>query len=217
MNRYYFLELLDDNPALLGAVVRFNALIAPTEASPLVAAARNYPDLKAVLASRQLADVGYWDFSEESRCLALLPADVVARLARTAAAAVYANDIARTVQRSDVLALRKFFGSALIDYALSRGRWQAGSHIRSVFERIEGTEKPIAERCTEAAVLAIASLKAGWPQALQDIAAARWSSSDLPRLGLPVLISGDDRLTLWHFAKKLIQRELGSPWANYFV
>ncbi len=217
MNRYYFLELLDENPALLGALVRFNAPSLPEDASPLLVAAQNYPDLKAALAKSHPASAGYWDFSEESRCLALLPADAVTRLARTAAAAVYADEIARTVQRASVIALREFFGSALIDYALSRGRWQAGGSIRAVFERAVGAEKPIAERCMEAAALTIASLKAGWPQALQDIVATRWASADLPHVGLPVLISGDERLTLWHFTKKLIQRELGSPWTNYFV
>ena len=217
MNRYFFLELLDENPALLGAVVRFNAPAQPADALPLLSAAENHADLRSVIASHRRAGAGFWDFSEESRCLALMPSDIVSRLARTAAAAIYAEEIAHTVQKSAVLALREFFGSALIDYALSRGRWQAGASIRAVFANMQDAEKPLDERCAEAAVLSVASLKAGWPQTLQDLMTERWATADLPRLGLPALIAGDERLALWQFMKKLIYRELGAPWTNYFV
>ena len=217
MNRFFFRDLLEGNPQLLERMLAFNRTAKKDAALPaggIWEAVRRQPDLMAALTARMPtapAEGAYWSFTDESERLAFFPPEVLGRIGRIVSAAVYAEDIAHSLVKSDVMALRSFLGADIYTYALTRGRYQVGSLRPTLAGAVpDGT---LAERCTKLARQSLETVRAGWPEELQHRSERLFASVELPE-ATPL----DDTLRqpLWYFMKKLILRELDQEWIRYF-
>ena len=112
MHKNFFIDVITRKPALFTAILRFNGQAVAEGGAPLPEQARKLfaglPEevLKELAGNPRashhvyaLARNGeaFWDFAEESRCLALLPPDTLANLARFYGAGLHAAEVARTI------------------------------------------------------------------------------------------------------------------------
>jgi hypothetical protein len=183
-----FIASLQDNPALLAAVARFNApeiedfdpQALPARAAALLrngtlhklSGSRAGKAITRTWLLQQLGAKGaFTDFSEERRRLALLDKETLSSLALIYGACICAHELARHVRREEVLALRGLLGEQY-DYALSRGRFQ----MRQASEWFAGlpvTKASLQARMTEAGFIALRRCMADWPVDLFRLAAPR--------------------------------------------
>ena len=225
MNRHFFRELLEENPRLLQKMMQFNGRALELYHLPrggIWDAVERYPNLVAALTRGQtkedslaLREPVYWGFTEESHRLAFLSSTEIARLSRIVAVAVYAEEIAKTVDRESVLAVKKFLGEDLYNYGLSRARFQIGSLRKSlltVFDR-----GSLSERLAWMARLSVEVMRRKWPVELLEKTDSVFSQLDYPSLPANVQVSDEVRRQLWYFMKKIILREFDQKWAQYFA
>lgn len=217
-SRYYYRELLLEHPALFVRIAAFNrANPLPCTGHPVFDAALSDPLLNRAWEKRLGATehpTAFWDFTEESRRLALLPSDVLLTLGKTASAALLSPVIRRTVLRQDVTQLRQYYGEPLMHYALYRGAFEAG-RLTTVVAPLVAAASPLqAARILTGVSLSLPRCR--WPQALQEKTAACWAQLSLTAAEIPAELE-PLALPLWHFLKKLIFRELDPQWKNYFA
>ena len=165
--------------------------------------------------------VPFWDFAEESRRLALLPAPAVDRLALTFGAALHGNAFAILVRRDDVLALRTALGEDLYAYGLHRGRYQLGG-VRRHFPPLRDAERTgegIALRIRADGLTALGVCIARWPDVLRRRLV--WPDS------MSGIISGTSPRwdearrqaawpDIWFSLRKLLLKEVAPQWAPCF-
>lgn len=202
----------------MAAVLRFN------QAPPQAGSGAVRPGLEAA-ASRCGALKGLWpredkvssrpffSFEEETERLALMSAPELARLARMASASVFSELIAKAVKRDEVLALRHFLGADIFEYAITLGRFQAGT-LAVPLAALTPEGERLADRAERLSGIILASIRGGWPAALQERTAALFAAT-----GLPVSADAADpalRQRIWHFLRKILHREFSASWANYF-
>lgn len=170
--------------------------------------------------------VPFWDFAEESRRLALLPAPAVDRLALTFGAALHGNAFAVLVRRDDVLALRTALGEDLYAYGLHRGRYQLGGVRRhfSPLRDAERTGEGIARRIRTDGLTALGVCIARWPDVLRRRLVWPDSMSGIISAGV---ISGTSPRwdearrqaawpDIWFSLRKLLLKEVAPQWAPCF-
>lgn len=222
MNRHFFRELANENPRLLQKMMQFNAPEARAPHLPegkLWEAVARHADLVALLDRTRTVSHSpqapvYWGFTKEPHRLAFLSTDEIDRLGRIVAAAVYAEELAKTVDRANVLAVKAFLGSDLYGYALTRGRFQIGALRQSLVGLFpDGT---LAERLAWMARLSVQTVRAAWPQELQAKTQEAFDALTWPQLPFEVAIDDGVRRQLWYFMKKIILREFDQKWARYF-
>lgn len=218
MNRFFFRDLLESNPKLLERMLAFNRTEKKDAALPtggIWDAVQRQPDLVRLLSERRSsapsAEDAYWAFTDESQRLAFFPATVLERIGRLVSASAYAEDIARTLSKSEVLAVKAFLGEDVYGYALTRGRYQVGSLRQMLIGASAG--EPLSERCRLLARQSLETVRAGWPEELRRRTEPLFGTVALPPAPPldPAL-----RQPLWHFMKKLILRELDNEWISYF-
>ena len=234
MNVFFFAEQLESNPALLKRIAAFNAESAGAARSreaarrallgneTLQAAAERSPDILEALdrlaagkRTAPSAGAGFWDFTEPSTRLALLPPDVLSRLGKIAAAALLGERIALVVVKTQVEALKKTLGDDVYAYALKRGRWQAGA-LGGEAKKLLPQDLPLEDACLYLARVLLETQRRTWPEDLQHLSGAAFSALDLPVVETVPAASPDAARRYWHFLKKLILRELDSEWPPYF-
>lgn len=253
MNALYFGALLNEKPALLKRMIAFNALLRRadpgaedgSEALPaaLHAALMRYPSAEAAwrrqrAAERsepQAAERGVWDFTDESARLVFLPAEALADLLAKSAASVLGSEISAALTKAERSAIRRTLGDAAVDFALARGRFQAGPLGVALREKLPlGT---LEVRAQTAAALLYKTLEADWPEKVR--AAGRGLAEASPRLSMLIGASGRQdeapeprhealpdgagetaeralRRRTWQFIKKIIIRELDPAWLPFF-
>lgn len=223
MHKNYFLEVIGEKPALFAAILRFNG-ITPTDG------AATFPDGLAGLSAhvpeacldelwrhgpsrkhlRALAPgpvEPFWDFSEESRCLAFLEQDTVNELAFFYGATLHAPEITRTIMRNDIAKLRDALGERVYLYALQRGQYQAPA-ARAEFSA-RHREMPLAERVPLHGGEALGLIMSAWPQPLQS--RVRFTPpADMP-------LSPGLQKSIWFDMKKILLKEVASAWAPCFA
>jgi len=178
--------------------------------------------------------VPFWDFAEESRRLALLPAPAVDRLALTFGAALHGNAFAVLVRRDDVLALRTALGEDLYAYGLHRGRYQLGGVRRhfSPLRDAERTGEGIARRIRTDGLTALGVCIARWPDVLRRRLVWPDSMSGITSGNTPGDITADiisgtsprwDEARrqaawpdIWFSLRKLLLKEVAPQWAPCF-
>lgn len=253
MNALYFGALLHEKPALLKRMIAFNALHRRgdpsaedgSEALPaaLHAALMRYPSAGAAwrrqraaeTSETQAAERGVWDFTDESARLVFLPAEALADLLAKAAASVLGGEISAALAKAERSAIRRTLGDAAVDFALARGRFQAGPLGEALREKLPlGT---LEVRAQAAAALLYKTFEAGWPEKVR--AAGRCLAEASPRLSMLIGVSGRQdeapeprhealpdgageaaeralRRRTWQFIKKIIIRELDPAWLPFF-
>ncbi|MBO4300970.1 MAG: SctK family type III secretion system sorting platform protein, partial [Desulfovibrio sp.] len=170
----FFDALLAEKNVLWSAIMRCNAFprMRTEFTSPL--AANSFESLKSWLAGSpdsvrteesEQDVVFFWDFSEDSRKLALLDDDQLSRLAAVVGVALHAPALARIITRKERLACREALGDELFDYALVRGQYQSGEATTIVAQR--DLEVPLPERCRRHGWLALYLCSLPWPKELR--------------------------------------------------
>lgn len=219
MNSLFYLELLESKPRLLARMMAFNrqaAPCAPTD-SKWMEAAWAHEDLREALQGRSGAaarESGFWDFAEESRRLAFLTPEALARLAALSGAALMGTRIAHTIDRAGVTALRETLGDELYRYGLMRGRFQAATLTNELDALMPPTS--IEALLPSYASLVVAIVRSAWPPPLVKRTEELVREAGLSEVQFPAPPEAALCRRVWHFSKKIIFRELGGSWSEYF-
>lgn len=218
MNRLFFLELLESKPRLLARMVAFNSpeVPRPPEGSA-TERAWAHEDLRRLLEKQAASDAaasGFWDFAEESRRLAFFTPQALAQFSGLAAAALMGEQIARTIDRAGVAALKTSMGEDLYRYGLMRGRFQAAG-LPAALERFLPDAAPEA-RFPVYASLVVAIVRSAWPRALAERTAGLVKEAGLTEMLFPEAPEPALCSRVWHFSKKIIVREQGGTWSEFF-
>lgn len=220
MHKNFFIDVIARKPALFAAILHFNGLDV-VEGSPLPdpalklcaglpdgtleELARNPRARRYIYALAGNKD-SFWDFAEESRCLALLPPDTLADLARFYGAGLHAQEAARAILGREVAALREALGEDAYLYALQRGQYQALAG-RELFAG-RNRNLSLAERSNLHGREALGLVIAAWPQVLQN----RAPVAALSDIAAPP----DVQRGLWFDLKKVLLKEVAPSWAPCF-
>ena len=159
----------------------------------------------------------FWNYSEDSRKIALLEDAHLEQLAVILGVTFYAPDFSRIVERSKLLECRKILGEDLLNYAQMRGQFYTGEAGRLFVHYDE--DLPLTERALLHGWLALQSLSLAWPQNLTRSFQERLSllsSKHGISLIKNVTLKDSDRKTLWRLVKKCLLREVAPEWAQYF-
>ena len=224
MDQRFLAETLSRRPQLFRAMLEFNRSVTPP-ASPMGSAQvlnKAEDRLWARPAFRKAYSMtpqsGWWDFSEETCRLALLPPGDLYRACMFFSAAVYAEEMAKAIDKATVLALREKLGREVYEYALRRGRYQIGS-LRDVL--IADAALPLADRILGLAQSILEELRLNWPPGLQALFDARTDSeasataSGHGHAPLPQF-TPQQRRAFWFTLKKILIREAVPQWAPCF-
>lgn len=224
MHKNFFIDVITRKPALFEAILRFNGQAAAGEDVPGASLPDQARDLCAGLPEEVLNELAdnprarrhicalarngdaFWDFAEESRCLALLPPDTLIDLARFYGAGLHAEEMARTILGREVAALRESLGEDAYLYAIRRGQYQtlAGRELFTARHK----DMALAERAGLHGREALGLIAAGWPQLLQN----RTPAAALSDIAAPP----DVQRGLWFDLKKILLKEVAPSWAPCF-
>ncbi len=215
-----FRSLADGPPELLRTVLAFNRLDRPPEVDwppaldghPLQAAVRGDPRLWSRWP--RPASGGFWNFAEESRRLALLDQETRNRLELFWGAAVWAADLSAVIAGDRVRELKRDLGPELYEYALTRGRFHLGPLRGDYLAALAGRPAPgLRPQLQAAGRLAVAVVRAGWPEALQRLSRpAAEAGGDPP----PPLNTPEPRRLTWLWLKKILLTEAAPQWQPCF-
>jgi hypothetical protein len=234
MHKDFFVHIIRHKPELFRSMLAFNGQDG-TRATEMPASLRRIQGLDAEAlwangrARRRLADQGtsdgpgrFWDFAEESRRLALLPPELLARTVLQFGVALHADEVSRLIAREDVLTTRGEIGPELFAYAVQRGRFQAGSLSGLFGDRHGG----LAARIRLHGRQALSLCSSVWPRELLDICAARFAelTPAFSAVGAPNNIDTDldetlpaeARRAVWFGFKKILLKEVAPQWAPCF-
>jgi hypothetical protein len=220
-NAYY--RLLSENQALLTAVMAFNEPGGPAGGLPeLSGEGAPWAEMLAEPSLRgffpRAAHAGLWDFTEESRRLALIDPQSFHRACLHWGAAVYADDLARVIARDEVLGLIADIGLDVYSFILNRGLFYLGSlreSCRSGQLRAAGLTAGTLKR---AGLRAAALFARRWPEELRAKAAGKFALEEFrlnpePADGGP-LADGLEEKT-WRWFKKILL-EVAPQWRPCF-
>lgn len=222
MDYRFLAETLALKPPLFRAMLDFNRDMAaspPEELSRLgtpVATLWNDPAFRRAWPSRKSGGQGYWNFSEDSQRLVLLPSDTVTRLCLFFSAAVHAEEIARVIAREQVLELREVLGADIVSYALKRGRYQIRG-LRAIL-LVPPSFGTLPQRLEALAIAAPRLISEEWPDELRHLALSRHllgEDSTIKDMFMPPL-EREQRRALWFTMKKILLREVAPQWAPCF-
>jgi hypothetical protein len=232
-------DCLTQNPALLRAALEFNELYARLDWGDEVG-------VSSVLLSDHLrvllmAHPGWWrffpapalskktmtwNFMSAPNRLALLPPPLLERLGLYWSAAVWAEDLARIIERTCLRQIMEQIGPEVYRYAVQRGRFQLGKLrplLRSEVERRK--QKSASARRTKWSVgtfrqpgeTMLARCFAHWPEVLRVAWAEHWRQP----LPLPEKLAREPAAplpfsTLWFWLEKILCAEVAPEWQPCF-
>lgn len=241
MHKDFFTHIITHKPELFQAILRFNGVF-PTSAPLLPETLRDMVGSKAPALWQSLLDTAparrrlslwqpdsfFWDFSEESRRLALVEADRLEQTIRCFGAALHGEDLARIIRKDELTLLRDHLGHQTLAYALERGRYQLGSLV-DLFRPLHA-HLPLQDRIALHGRLAFEQCLASWPKALKDVSMPRLAHllaskaqgtehnldpTDLDRVGSDERLKANVR-KIWFGFKKILLREVAAQWAPCF-
>ena len=218
MNQAFYRELLQTKPKLLAEIIRFNREPAPVVTGPLAEAISRHPSLFAAAAARigtheARRSEPCWQFAQPSERLVLLPPDVLERLGRMAAGALYGDRMAHLLVQADVQDLKAFLGEDIYRWSLVRGRFLVGSLAELI--RTAEPDMPLPAIVRRASMGLFLGFADGWDEPLRTRARTLFGSLTLPP-SEAMALEPEVRRRLWHFFNKLILRELDSEWTPFF-
>ena len=220
MDDRFLAETIARKPQLFRAMLAFNrpgTTAVPEELSRLgepvsllwkdAAFRRAWPVKEAVVE-------GFWNFSEESRRIALLDAPTLRKLGLYFSAAAHAGELSRVIARRDVLELRQSIGADTLAYALKRGRYQMGSLRQMLLPPPSCGSLP--HRIELLASTSFSLLCADWPEELRNLAADILPRPETLSPDFSPQLRREQRTALWFTMKKLLIREVAPEWAPCF-
>ena len=215
MDKGFFIEIIGHNPPLFQAMADFNSAGIPPVPEEIFAVAGldaaalwRLPAVRKHFKTAAVRET-FWDFTEESRRLALLDAVNLRKLQKLFGVAVHAEEIAKVVARAEVLAIRDSLGEDIYDYATHRGQYQLGGVSRHFCK--EDQELPLLDRIDKHGLQAMALCAASWPESLRKIFEEKLEErleQEKP--------SAEVRHLVWFGLKKILLKEVAPQWAPYF-
>jgi hypothetical protein len=223
------------NPALLRAALEFNGLAVPDFAArmpdapqfhPLLAQLAENPRVRRFLYAQMPIKPSLWCFGPSPNRLALLPPPLLERLLRYWNAAVWAEDLARIIDKKRLLLIRERIGPEVYQYATRRGRFQLGA-LRARFRPQEAgamerkipadtdMEKWLTKTFPRPGEQMLALCIAHWPEALRTAWETRWQSAVLKT-------SRQDAAAFpffpaaWRWLEKIFIEEVAPEWQACF-
>jgi hypothetical protein len=214
------------NPALLKAALAFNGLAAPDcgrpELRPLLSFLAQEARVRRFLCA-SAPETAVWCFGPGPNRLALLPPPLLERLRVYWSAAVWAEDLARIVEKKRLSPILERIGPDVYRYAARRGRFQLGG-LRAWFRRTDGTENPAEAGNGDGWLLNVfprpgdemlALCLARWPQALRAAWEKRWrrALSSPPWREPPAFAAFP---AVWRWVEKILADEVAPGWKPCF-
>ncbi|MDR3159400.1 MAG: SctK family type III secretion system sorting platform protein [Zoogloeaceae bacterium] len=226
------------NPALLRAALEFNDLAAPdfaaltpdaAEFRPLLAQLAENPRVRRFLYTQAPGKTSLWCFGPSPNRLALLPPPLLERLLRYWNAAVWAEDLARIIDKKRLLLIRARVGPEVCRYAARRGRFQLGA-LRARFRPKEEGEIPAipADMDMEEWLMKtfprpgekmLALCIAHWPEALRAAWQTRWKireQSAIIRASRRDAAAFPSFPAAWRWLEKIFTSEVAPEWQACF-
>ncbi len=221
LSKHFFDSLLL-NPPFWSLVIAYNAHRIPARQWQSHISGEFFSGLPNRYRPRTETQAFYWDFSEESSRVALLPDALLHTLSRIAGVALNARALATCIARSEQQRLREAIGENLYQYALKRGQYTVGEAEEIMREYDRNASLPV--RIERHGWRALWFLAQPWPSELcSDFSGrieAAWEScaiaEDQAMLAAPPLPKAR-RDILWRFLKKCLLREVAPSWAQYFT
>jgi hypothetical protein len=238
-----FDELLR-NPALFRAVLDFNGLAAPPplelskpgrqdrqfgpESSLLALLAAN-PRVRCAFV-RPAPKTAVWCFAPPPNRLALLPPPLLKRLIFYWSAAVWAEDLARIIEKTRLSQIMANIGPELYRYAVRRGRFQLGS-LRDRFRRGAQNENPecLTQAFFQPGEQLLSLCLDRWPEELCIAWEIHWRRAGYQKLQSPQNPKKLKNLswqgewqndvpfsTLWSCVEKILLSEVAPEWQPCF-
>jgi hypothetical protein len=228
MNKSFFAEALQHQPAFIHALLAYNST-APAPPAELAhvparlwgtaAVQRHFP------AAQQ--EKAFWDFVEEPRRIAFLPEESLLRLALCCGITLHATAFAHCLLRTERQAIIDDLGADALQYAFTRGRFRQNS-LCALFQPWH-KELALAQRARVHGAWAIQLLIQPWPQALLERFMPRWqavlallchgiSPTSVPLE--PAFLATwqpEHASLLWFSLKKLLLQEVDTAWAPCFA
>ena len=215
MDKGFFIDIIAHNPLLFQAMADFNSAGIPPVPEELFAVAGldaaalwRLPAVRKHFKTAAVRET-FWDFTEESRRLALLDAANLRKLQKLFGVAVHAEEIAKVIVRAEVLAIRDSLGEEIYEYAMHRGQYQLGGVSRHFCKEDRGL--PLLERIRKHGLQAMALCAASWPDSLRKIFEEKLEET-LERKKP----SAEMRHLVWFGLKKILLKEVAPQWAPYF-
>lgn len=228
ISRSFYRNLVLDMPQLFDAIVRFNTSnLLETEKSRLA----SFDDtalldgilLKSNRAKAQFFGrytVGFWNFEEESRRLALVDASILKDLILSFGAALCAPLLNRFIRREDVEILLQDIGSNYLDFARGRGRFVLGD----ISEIIKLKEQSIAPESMRSLIIkygmhAHSICSSAWPESLQAFEDQKIEHQfpDFFEYRLQLTKVNPSHLrAIWFSMKKILLKEVAPQWTPCF-
>ena len=235
MDQRFLADTVCRRASLFDAMVEFNRsrLLASGPSPALSFCLKNAPALlndpavrrACANASPETGFPGWWDFSEETQRLVLLPAEALHRLAFCFSAAVHAEELALVLDRERVRELRTCMGDDIFSYAIRRGRYQIGSLRQGIMAHLPPL--PLLERVLLLARTVLLLMAEPWPERLRQLWQEKllqmdrlfpssFFSEDAAPFGPLPQLSREQRRALWFTLKKILLREAAPQWAPCF-
>lgn len=224
MNKGFFSECIQNRP-LFSAMLEFNIRkFQPEEnmlpecrafADPAFFKQKYFAKYAAKLTSNK-ADF-FWDFTEESKRLALLDGQTLAELCFVLGTCIHSQEIAHTLEKEKVLALKNFLGKELYAYAVCRAPFQARFLKRFFAEK--NTDLPLADKIKKNGTTALYGCTLNWQvQLKQDfLQKLKESAPQLTEYAEnETQLTAEQTRILWFSVKKLLVQEVDAAWRTYF-
>lgn len=238
MNINFFSEVLTRKPFLLKAMLQFNTpqqeMSVPKDMQELadygVDVDSLWEDVKGYFKETENSNLSpnYWDFSDETKRLLLLDEHILQQLVLYFGVLLNAKEIAQSIEKTQVLAIKQELGEKAYSYALNRAQFQMKN--TPLFENILTTkeEQSLTQRVISQGVLALASCIHEWSPELQENMAKKLGRilekhknntlHDIKSLNHSFFstLSPETKRYIWFTLKKILSKELSPQWAQYF-
>ncbi len=226
MNKVFFKDALK-KPELFSAILDFNFSILQKkeEQSLALLAGQNIPLEKIPSAALKkyiqksigTEQTGFWDFTEETRRLALLDTDTLLALMNVTGISLNAKEIAKTVQKEEVAKIKQAIGGPLYHYALTRGQYRLGT-LQTFFPP-DGSLS-LLEKIQKQGEQALAYCIQNWSEELKTLF---FKKHALPQSFFTSLeeikqypLNPKNEILIWFSVKKILIKEINHSWAPYF-
>ncbi|GHT93590.1 hypothetical protein FACS1894116_05920 [Betaproteobacteria bacterium] len=223
------LAYLTQNARLFRAVLDFNRFYQPPEFG-LAGAEAQTTRLRTALAANPRAwrrfageHTDVWCFAAAANRLALLPLEVLERLAGYWNAVVLAEVLARTVDGARLQQIKAVIGADAFQYAVRQGRFQLGS-LRQ--DWLPAEAERLSERALQAPGQKLIQLCLGlWPEALRRAWQNRWRSAPwVESFALSAPLAAAEKTQVhqvlwqktWPHVEKLLLTEVAPQWQPCF-
>lgn len=222
MNKQFFYECLEKKSPLFSAMLNFN--LEQNKNYLPNSDLENYIDTdflssNTVKKYQKPSPALYWDFADETKRLALMDLQSLAKLVRVLGVSLYAEEISHTLDKTSVLQLQNELGKELYFYALERGKFRL-HELKELFKNTD-TSLSIIDKIVQNGEKMLALCTQTWQEELKQIFSQKVQET-LPYLAASIQENQNMEITpaqarlIWFSVKKLLFQEVNNSWLPYF-